>query len=73
MELIQKFSDELISKCSECGGAVSRVIFAVPVHYKGPGFYITESRGITGKKRKPNIKVGMTSDLSEAEQERAKG
>jgi len=72
IELVQKFSDEPLKKCYKCGGEVYRVIFAVPVHYKGPGFFTTEQRNILGYKRKPNIKVGLTSELSEAEQERTK-
>jgi len=66
----QSFGDEPLTVCSECGGKVHRVIFALPVHYKGAGFATTEARGITGRKRKPNIKVGLKSDLSPAEQER---
>jgi|GEM_PF-6382102 len=73
IEITQRFNDEPIKECSRCGGAVTKVIFAVPVHYKGPGFYTTESRGITGKRRKPNIKVGTVSDLPPEEQERAAG
>jgi len=66
----QSFNDEPIAVCPKCGGKVHRVIFATPVHYKGAGFSITEARGLTGHKRRPNIKVGLKSDLSPAEQVR---
>jgi putative FmdB family regulatory protein len=55
-------------KC--CGESMTRVICAPTVVYKGAGFYTTENRGITGHKRKPNIKVGTVSELSEKEQDK---
>ena len=38
--------------------------------YKGPGFATTEARGITGRKRRPNIKVGTVGDLPPEEREK---
>lgn len=57
--------------CPECGNGfcLRKMSLFTPV-YKGPGFYTTESRGITGKKRKPNIKVGLRGDLPPEEQEK---
>ena len=56
----------VVVKCPDCGGRVYKVFpSACSVHYKGPGFYTTEQRGITGRKRKPNIKIGNVSDLNE--------
>jgi putative FmdB family regulatory protein len=72
LEVKQGFNEEPLVEC-ECGGKLYRVIFASPVHYKSPGFHVTDSRGITGKKRKPNIKVGLKGDLSPEEQERMNG
>jgi len=67
----QSFNDEPLKICPKCGGEIYRVIFATPVHYKGPGFATTEARGITGRKRKPNIKVGSVYNLPPEEKERA--
>ena len=66
----QSYGDEPLNICPKCGCVINRIIFATPVHYKGAGFSITETRGITGRKRKPNIKVGTISDLPP--EERAK-
>ena len=41
-EKIQKFSDKLIKKCPECGGAVEQVISAPAVQFKGSGWYVTD-------------------------------
>ena len=41
-ELVQKFSEAGQGKCPLCGGAGQRVFHAVPVIYKGSGFYTTD-------------------------------
>jgi putative FmdB family regulatory protein len=69
----QSFDDDPLTKCPKCAGSVYRVIFATPVHYKGAGFATTEARGITGRKRRPNIKVGTVRDLPPEEREKYLG
>jgi len=41
-ERIQKFSDPLVKKCPECGGAVEQVLSAPAVQFKGSGWYVTD-------------------------------
>lgn len=41
-EKIQKFSDKMIKKCPDCGGAVEQVISAPAVQFKGSGWYVTD-------------------------------
>ena len=41
-ELLQKFSEAGSGECPSCGGAGQRVFHAVPVIYKGSGFYTTD-------------------------------
>ncbi|MCY3690442.1 MAG: FmdB family transcriptional regulator [Chloroflexota bacterium] len=41
-ELVQKFSEAGQGACPICGGAGQRVFHAVPVIYKGSGFYTTD-------------------------------
>ena len=41
-EKIQKFSDPLVKKCPECGGAVEQTISAPAVQFKGSGWYVTD-------------------------------
>ena len=41
-ELVQKFSEAGQGECPTCGGAGQRVFHAVPVIYKGSGFYTTD-------------------------------
>ena len=41
-ERIQKFSDPLVKKCPECGGAVEQLLSAPAVQFKGSGWYVTD-------------------------------
>jgi putative FmdB family regulatory protein len=41
-ERIVKFSDPLMKKCPDCGGAVARTISAPAVQFKGSGWYVTD-------------------------------
>jgi putative FmdB family regulatory protein len=40
----QKFSDEPITECPECGGYTHRVPQAVGIVFKGSGWYVTDSQ-----------------------------
>ncbi|MFN8110892.1 MAG: FmdB family zinc ribbon protein [Thermoleophilia bacterium] len=48
-EVVQSMNDEPIATCVECGGQVSRVLFAPAIHFKGKGFHNTDY----GTKRRP--------------------
>ena len=41
-ERIQKFSDNMVKKCPECGGPVEQMISAPAVQFKGSGWYVTD-------------------------------
>jgi len=41
-ERIQKFSDELVSTCPECGGPVQKLVSSPAIQFKGTGWYITD-------------------------------
>tara|TARA_B100000315_G_scaffold256950_1_gene304288 strand:- start:222 stop:641 length:420 start_codon:yes stop_codon:yes gene_type:complete len=41
-ELIQKFSDQPITKCEQCSGKVTKLISAPGLSFKGTGWYITD-------------------------------
>lgn len=41
-EIIQKFSDQELSECTECGGGLERLLSAPAIQFKGTGWYITD-------------------------------
>jgi putative FmdB family regulatory protein len=43
-EAVQRFSDDPLTECRECGAPIRRVIQPVGVVFKGSGWYITDSR-----------------------------
>ncbi len=43
-EAVQRFADDPLTQCPECGAAIRRVIQPVGVVFKGSGWYITDSR-----------------------------
>jgi putative FmdB family regulatory protein len=48
LEAVQKFSDDPLTECPECGGALRKVYGAVGIVLKGSGFYKTDSRAASG-------------------------
>jgi putative FmdB family regulatory protein len=41
-EVMQRISDDPVTKCEVCGAPVERVFHPVAVHFKGSGFYNTD-------------------------------
>ena len=57
-EVVQSFSDDAISACEKCQGAVRKVYNSVGIVFKGSGFYKTDSRS------NPSTKSESTSSTS---------
>ncbi len=54
-ERFQRFTEEPLKVCPECGGSVHRLVQPVGIIFKGSGFYVTDHRAsssttTTGKK-----------------------
>jgi putative FmdB family regulatory protein len=47
LEAVQSFTDDPLSECPECGGALRKVYGAVGIVLKGSGFYKTDSRAVS--------------------------
>lgn len=41
-ELLQRFSDDPLTICPECGGKVRKLLSAPAVQFKGTGWYVTD-------------------------------
>jgi putative FmdB family regulatory protein len=57
-EKIQKFSDEPMKKCPDCGGPVEQLLSAPAVQFKGSGWYVTDY----AKKSAPSHASSSESD-----------
>jgi putative FmdB family regulatory protein len=75
LEAVQKFTDEPLSECPECHGALRKVYGAVGIVLKGSGFYKTDSRAAAGsgngksKDAKKKDKESTSSSSSESSSE----
>lgn len=48
-ERIQKFSDQPLKKCEQCGGTLERLLSSPAIQFKGSGWYVTDyARKSTG-------------------------
>ena len=61
-DVMQRMSDEPLTKCEECGAPAVRVLHSPAVHFKGSGFYNTDY----GKNKKGAASEGK-ADSSGAE------
>jgi len=60
----QRFSDEPIRTCPECGGPVHRLVQPVGIIFKGPGFYVTDNRSSSTKRRSKKSSESKNSSSS---------
>ena len=70
LEAVQSFSDDALTTCPECSGALRKLFGNVGVVFKGSGFYRNDSRGKTtsseasGSTAKPAAKTDSASSGS---------
>ena len=79
LEAVQKFSDDPLTECPECGGALRKVYGAVGIVLKGSGFYKTDSRAAAGAaagngngKSKDKEKESSSSSTSDSSSKESK-
>jgi putative FmdB family regulatory protein len=68
LEKIQKFSDQPLKKCPECGGPLEKLISASTVQFKGSGWYVSDY----GKKSSGGSSGSSSSSESESSAKEAK-
>ena len=66
LDAVQKFSDDPLTVCPECGGALRKVYGAVGIVLKGSGFYKNDSRtgGNGSPKKDADSKESSSSETS---------
>jgi len=63
-EIIQKFSDDPITTCPDCGGEMKKLISNTSFVLKGTGWYATDYASPEKKKDSPSDKKKDTSKSS---------
>ncbi len=64
-EVMQKITEDPLTKCAECGVPVQRVFHPVAVHFKGSGFYNTDY-GTAKRKRELDRSASEGADKHDA-------
>ncbi|MFG2434991.1 FmdB family zinc ribbon protein [Streptomyces sp. NPDC048508] len=65
LEAVQKFTDDALTECPNCGGRLKKVFSAVGIVFKGSGFYRNDSRGSSSSSSpatKPSTSTATSSD-----------
>ena len=62
LEVLQSMSAEPLKVCSECGGALRKLLYPVGVQFKGSGFYTTDYRNGGGAKSSKSDGDGGSSE-----------
>ncbi|WP_040838053.1 FmdB family zinc ribbon protein [Nocardia brevicatena] len=52
-DIVQSFTDEALTVCSECSGKLRKLFNSVGIVFKGSGFYRTDSRTGAGTASEP--------------------
>jgi putative FmdB family regulatory protein len=65
LEAVQKFTDDALTECPNCGGRLKKVFSAVGIVFKGSGFYRNDSRG-SASSSSPASKPSGSSSSSDA-------
>jgi putative FmdB family regulatory protein len=69
LEAVQSFTDDPLTECPDCGGALRKVYGAVGIVLKGSGFYKNDSRaasGTNGSGKKGTESQGGDSSASDS-------
>ncbi|MFD9002004.1 FmdB family zinc ribbon protein [Streptomyces sp. NPDC059582] len=64
LEAVQKFTDNALTECPNCGGRLKKVFSAVGIVFKGSGFYRNDSRGSSSSTSPATSKSSTSSDTS---------
>jgi putative FmdB family regulatory protein len=64
LDAVQSFTDDPLTVCPECGGALRKVYGAVGIAFKGSGFYKTDSRAASAKGNGEAKKTGDATPAS---------
>ena len=68
IEVFQRFSEDALTTCGVCGGALRKVFHPAGIVFKGSGFYATDSRAPakTGSGSKKDSDGGSSSSSSDS-------
>ncbi|MEV5312623.1 FmdB family zinc ribbon protein [Streptomyces sp. NPDC052610] len=69
LEAVQKFTDDALTECPNCGGRLKKVFSAVGIVFKGSGFYRNDSRGSSSSSSSASSKSSSSSSSTSSSSE----
>ncbi|GGL42825.1 FmdB family zinc ribbon protein [Nocardia jinanensis] len=63
-DIVQSFTDEALTVCSECSGTLRKLFNSVGIVFKGSGFYRTDSRSGASTASEPAKSDSSSSNSS---------
>src|SRR3954447_22419969 len=66
LEAVQKFTDDALTECPNCGGRLKKVFSAVGMVFKGSGFYRNDSRSSSSSSTPSSSKASASTESSSA-------
>ena len=70
-EVMQKITEDPVTRCAQCEAPVQRVFHPIAVHFKGSGFYNTDY-GTAKRKRELDKSASDGADKHDAKQKEKK-
>ena len=67
LEVVQKFTDDALTVCPNCGGALRKVFSSVGIVFKGSGFYRTDSRSSSSSAAASSNGAGTSESPAKSE------
>lgn len=61
-EVLQKFSDQPLTKCGLCKGKMRKIVSQSTFHLKGSGWYVTDYASKSNSKRAPSKEKDTPAD-----------
>ncbi|WP_089102174.1 FmdB family zinc ribbon protein [Streptomyces hyaluromycini] len=71
LEAVQKFTDDALTECPNCGGRLKKVFSAVGIVFKGSGFYRNDSRGSSSSSSPASKSSGSASSDAKSSDSKA--
>jgi putative FmdB family regulatory protein len=63
-DIMQRMSDDPLTKCVECGAPVKKVLHPVGISFKGSGFYSTDYKNGAKKSEPANANAKTNGDTT---------